>query len=178
MRVEIEKALSGRRLEEGWQLYTTAFDELRTAAVQRHVMHRGEFDAVMADDRVDKYVGVSDDGTVTSLATFTNVLEAMPLISPEFFADRWPREYAEGRVWYLGFIAIHPDHRSTGVFESVIEELWRPVRKGRGVAALDMCSRNEAIGLPDAITRTLAAFTPDVLTTALDQQSYWSFELQ
>ena len=177
MRVDVEKVLTGRRRERGWRLYETSFEELRTAAVQRHVMYRDEFDEVMADERVDKYVGATPDHDVVALATFTNQLESMPLISPDYFAKRWPEHYAEGRVWYLGFIAIHPDHRGTGVFESVIEELWRPVRANSGVAALDMCGRNEAIGLPDAITRTLGSLTPDVVTTALDQQSYWSFEL-
>jgi GNAT superfamily N-acetyltransferase len=175
--VDVEQVLAGAGREKGWRLYATSFEELRAAAVQRHVMYRAEFDDVMADERVGKYVAHADDGALVGLATLTNRLEAMPLISPEFFAARWPDHYAAGRVWYLGFIAIHPDHRGTGVFESVIEELWRPVRTSGGVAALDMCGRNEAIGLPDAISRTLEAFTPDVVTTALDQQSYWSFEL-
>ena len=177
MEIEFERVVPATVLEATWELYTRAIEELRRSAVQRHVMYRAEFDDMMADERVWKYRGVDSTGEITALATFTNQLESMPLISPEYFASRWPEHYAEGRVWYLGFIAIHPAHRGTGVFESVIEELWRPVQADRGVAALDMCGRNEAIGLPDAITRTLASLTPNVVATALDQQSYWSFEL-
>ena len=43
--------------DEAWRLYRDAFDCLRTAAVQRHVLYREEFDAVMNDPRVIKYLG-------------------------------------------------------------------------------------------------------------------------
>jgi hypothetical protein len=177
MHVEITKVVAGERLEQAWKLYELAFDELRAKAVQRHLMHRAEFDDVMADDRVQKYVAYDDDDRLVGLATYTNDLDAMPLISPEYFADRWPNYYAQRRIWYLGFFAVHPQHRGSGMFELVIERLWDSVRADRGVAALDICARNHAIGLPIAIQRTLEGLTPDVVTTAIDQQTFWAYEL-
>jgi hypothetical protein len=140
-------------------------------------MFRSEFDEVMADDRVEKYVVAAADGSLAGLSTFTNELDAMPLISPEFFAHRWPQHYAERRIWYLGFIAIGANQRSSGVFESMIDKMWRIVRANAGVAALDLCARNEARNLDTAITRTLAALTPDVVATRLDTQAFWAWEL-
>jgi hypothetical protein len=177
MRVDVEKVQSATQREEAWNLYVAAFDELRAAAVQRHVMHRAEFDEVMADDRVEKYVALAPDGSLAGLSTLTNDLDAMPLISPDYFAHRWPDRYAERRIWYLGFIAIATDHRRSGVFEAMIERMWRVVRANAGVAALDLCARNESRQLDSAITRTLTALTPEVIPTRLDTQAFWAWEL-
>jgi hypothetical protein len=177
MHVDVEKVLTGTRREEAWHLYTAAFEELRRTAVQRHVMHRSEFDEVLEDDRVEKYVATADDGTLAGLSTLTNDLDAMPLISPDYFAARWPDRYAERRIWYLGFVAIAAAHRRSGVFEAMIERMWRVVRANAGIAALDLCARNESRQLDGAITRTLTALTPDVVATRLDTQAFWSWEL-
>jgi len=140
VRFAIEHVLAEPQLSQAWRLYADAFAQLRTAAMQRHVMSRPEFDAVMADRRVEKHLAVDDgdddgdggDETITGLATFTNVLEAMPLVSPEFFAHRWPDQYARHQVWYLGFFAIHEEYRSTGIFETVIAQMWAHVQAGGG----------------------------------------------
>ena len=178
MRLEISLVLEQPRLDRAWAMYTTAFDELRTLAMQRHVMIRDEFDLVMTDKRVEKHLAI-DPGTdaVVALATFTNVLESMPLISPEYFAARWPEFCQQGRVWYLGFFAIDEAYRSSGIFEAVIAQMWAPIQAAGGVAALDICAFNAAIGLPKAITRTLQDLTPDVVANQADVQTYWVFSL-
>jgi hypothetical protein len=176
MQIEVTKVVAGQRRDAAWQLYCEAFDELRATAVQRHVMHRREFDEVMADERVAKVIAAKDDPTaVDALATYTNELEAMPLISPEYFASRWPDLYATRRIWYLGFFAIRPDLRSTGVFEAVIEEMWQVVLAGQGIAALDICGRNEKFGLAQAIEKTLDTASPGVTASRIDAQAYWVY---
>src|SRR5690348_4815073 len=119
MGIVAERTFTPEVADRAWSLYLKAFEELKTVAVQRHVMHRAEFDAVMADERVWKYraTGPDDPDVVTALATVTNDLPAMPLISPEYFAHRWPQLYAEARIWYLGFFAIDPQLRGSGLFE-------------------------------------------------------------
>jgi hypothetical protein len=176
MDVEITKVVAAERLEEAWALYADAFEELRAVAVQRHLMRRAEFDDVMADDRVSKYLAYDDD-LLVGLATVTNDLDAMPLISPDYFARRWPDHYAQRRIWYLGFIAIRPDQRGGAVRALLVDRLWQPVRANSGVAALDICARNGALGLPSAIKRSLELLSPDVVTTRLDEQVYWAWEL-
>ncbi|HEY2950076.1 MAG TPA: hypothetical protein VGJ53_17045 [Micromonosporaceae bacterium] len=176
MEIEAVKVVDDRRREAAWLLYNDAFEELRATAVQRHVMHRHEFDEVMADERVTKVVGLEGDPAVmTGLATYTNDLEAMPLISPEYFARRWPDLYATRRIWYLGFFAIHPEHRGTGIFEAVIDSMWQVVQAGQGIAALDICRRNEQLGLPQAIQATLESLTPGVAATRIDEQTFWLY---
>jgi hypothetical protein len=177
MDVDVTKVVPAERLEDAWELYAGAFEELRAAAVQRHLMRRTEFDEVMADDRVEKYLA-HDGERLVGLATVTNDLDAMPLISPDYFARRWPNHYAQRRIWYLGFIAIRPDQRGGAVRALLVDRLWQPVRASRGVAALDICSRNDALGLPRAIHRALERLSPDVVATKLDAQVYWAFDLR
>ncbi len=176
MEIEVTKVMADHRREAAWRLYNDAFEELRATAVQRHVMHRFEFDEVMADERVVKVVGLEGSPAVmTGLATYTNDLEAMPLISPDYFARRWPDHYATRRIWYLGFFAVHPEHRGTSIFKAVIENMWQVVLAGQGIAALDICRRNEGLGLPQAIEQTLQSLSPGVAASRVDEQAFWVY---
>ncbi|MBB5874403.1 hypothetical protein F4553_007837 [Allocatelliglobosispora scoriae] len=179
MPLQVAKVLDDAQLVQAWEMYVSAFAELRAAAAQRHVMNRREFDEVMTDERVAKYLAIdAATGRLAGLATFTNDLDAMPLISPDFFARRWPDLFAQRKVWYLGFFAVEPAYRSSGTFEEVIAEMWAEIRVAGGLAALDICGQNAALGLPRAIQRTLEALTPQVKTEQMDVQTYWSFELE
>ncbi len=179
MRLEKSKILSEPRLSQAWGMYSAAFAHLRAAAVQRQVMSLAEFGQVMSDERVAKHLAVAEDGDdrIIALATFTNELGAMPLISPEFFARRWPHLYARQHIWYLGFFVIDPEHRSSGIFEAVIAQMWAEVQAAGGVAALDVCGRNAALGLPRAIERTLRRLSPGMVAESLDTQTYWAFSV-
>ncbi len=77
-------------IEAAWRLYEEAFQDLKSLAVQRHLMYRSEFDEVMRDSRVQKYLCYEDDGTLCGLSTYTNDLHAIPLIAPEYFEHHWP----------------------------------------------------------------------------------------
>lgn len=176
MRLERAYELDPLRSGQAWQMYDAAFAPLRTRAMQRHAMNRDEFDQVMADKRVEKHMALDpEDDSIIALATFTNALDAMPLISPDYFAARWPDFYEQNRVWYLGFFAIAAEHRHSGIFEAVIGQMWTPIRQGGGVAALDIPIVNVQRGLADAIARTLKDLTPDMVAEQADAQTYWAF---
>ncbi|MFV2021364.1 hypothetical protein [Micromonospora sp. LOL_023] len=179
MYIEVDTSIPPELSDAVWQLYTSAFDELRTAAVQRHVMHRAEFDEVLSDKRVLKYLGRDPQRTdqVAALATFTNELDSLPLISPDYFAHRWPDLYAQQRIWYIGFFAIHPQSRGSGLFEAVIADMWQRVAATNGIAALDICRRNDEIGLGRAIQQTLMSLTEGMRASKMDEQTYWLYEL-
>ena len=114
MKIDVRTDLVDEQLEQAWQLYGVAFSHLNALTVQRHLMYRSEFDDVMTDRRIEKWLAYSDDGVLLGLATYTNQLSAWPLISPEYFARRWPAHYADSRIWYCGFVAV-PGHEH-GVF--------------------------------------------------------------
>jgi len=184
--IDVRDRVPEEQAEVVWGLYNDAFKELRATAVQRHVMIREEFDQVMADQRVDKYLAVLDatagsagSAQLGGLATLTNELEAMPLISPDYFRHRWPQLFEENRIWYIGFVAVHPRFRGTGLFDQVVGELYRSVL-GKGpnaVAALDVCGRNEEYRLPQAIHRILVSMRlSKVRSDRMDAQAYWCYD--
>jgi hypothetical protein len=177
MHIDVRNHAPAALTEVLWPLYNESFEELRSTAVQRHLMNREEFDDVMADPRVAKVLAVQPPDEVCALATITNDLDSMPLISPDYFERRWPAHFAEGRIWYVGFVAVHPEHRSTGAFELVVEHLYRTVVANDGLAALDVCSRNEdQYQLPQAIHRLLESWSGAVRSDRMDAQSYWLYE--
>ena len=177
MRIEIEKVLRAEWSEPAWQFYLDAFEELRGVAVQRHIMHRHGFDEVRADHRVLNVAGLDEDGQMAALATITDDLDAVPLIEPAYFQQRWPRHVAERRVFYVGFLAVHPRRRGTGFFDRIVGEVHRMVRAADGLLAVDICQRNEDVfALPDSIRDALATFAGDVRSRRLDAQSYWLYE--
>jgi hypothetical protein len=179
VRIVVEEVVAAGLADVTWKLYNEAFDELRSTAVQRHVMLREEFENVMADARVAKYfcLDTASDDRMCAAGTITNDLDAMPLISPDYFRRRWPLHYAQGRIWYIGFVAVHPEYRRSAAFARVVEQMCDVVSARNGVAALDVCRRNEELyRLPQAIHRLLFGYTGSVHSERMDEQSYWCYE--
>lgn len=179
MKVAWHKVLDGDAAQVAWRLYEGAFRPLDELAVQRHLMYRSEFDEVMADDRVRKYTAHTDAGELAGLSTFTNRLESMPLISPAYFARRWPTQYAQGRVWYCGFVAVEPPH--SGAFGDLVEAMWVDGTADRGLIALDFCEYNDVtrrmgrvIGL--MLHRLAGQAGDELVAVRLDQQKFWGYQ--
>jgi hypothetical protein len=177
VRLDTLTAITGPLAEDCWHLYRVAFDELRTMAVQRHVLLREEFDAVLADERVTKYFAVDETGHVAALATGTTDLTAMPLVSPDYFAHRWPQLYATRRIWYVGFVAVRPDRRRGPLFGQIIRDIGGAAARVGGVAVMDV-SRQVAAEkkLPQALTRFFTRLAPGTRAIRLDEQTYWAYE--
>lgn len=175
----MEQLVTGR-LEDGdgehWALYEEAFDDLRSLAVQRHLMIRPEFDELMLDKRVSKYVVRDPErNRVAALATMTNDLDAMHLISPDYFQRRWPDLYAAGRIWYVGFVAVDPDYQGTGAMTLLIQMMCRNVGGSSGLVCLDICEHETRQRLATAIEQLAGTFMPGVQRERLDAQVYWAY---
>jgi len=169
--------VTGDLRERVWDAYCDAFDELRTEAIQRHVMSRDEFDAVMADERVDVYLAQRDDGRIAGMATLSNDLEAMPLVSPDFFRARWPEHYAARKIWYIGFIAVSPEHQGREAFAQMVEQMYLVVSIQNGLVGLDICSYNDDVRHMSRVFRLMIARNSDNMRfNRIDQQSYWLYE--
>lgn len=161
-------------LDQAWDLYEAAFAELNTLAVQRHLMYRPEFDEVMADRRVGKYLSWRGD-TLTGLATYTNCLDAVPLISPQYFERRWPTLFAEGRIWYVGFVAVAAD-APVDVYPELIAAMHAESGPG-AVTVLDVCNRmNHVKHLPRSTRALLHHIAGGVRMHVLDAQTYVAYD--
>lgn len=177
MNVKVVDEAHESLIEEAWTLYYTAFRDLNAYAVQRHLMYRHEFDEVMRDPRVQKYLCVDDSDKLAGLSTYTNDLDAVPLISPQYFERRWPQLYAERRIWYCGFVAIHPDAQAATAFGELVSQMYMVAHAQNGIIALDMCRFNdESRRMSRVVPLMLRRLSGDVRTERMDEQSYWLYE--
>ena len=179
MLLETTTTITGERVGACWALYERAFDELRTAAVQRHVMFRSEFDGILLDERVTKYVAVDEavSGRCLALATVTTELETMPLISPDYFAHRWPRLYADRHIWYMGFVAVAADHQRGPLCGRIVGDVARSAAAVGGIAVMDVSRYVSEQGrLPQLLSRYFARLAPGTRGIRLDEQSFWAYE--
>jgi hypothetical protein len=175
MNIKVIDEVHESLIEDLWKLYYEAFRELNALAVQRHLMYRHEFVDVMLDNRVQKYLYFDDDGALCGLSTYTNDLDAVPLISPQYFERRWPQHYAERRIWYVLFVAVK-DGAPVRAFAELIEAMHR-TSSVHGITALDICRvTDEVRHLPRAVRVLLHRLSGNVRMERLDEQSYWLYE--
>jgi hypothetical protein len=161
-------------LEKAWDLYIETFEELRTAAAQRHVMFRSEFDEVMSDTRITKILGF-DGPRLCALAVETNDLHAVPLISPEFYEARYPAQYAAKAIVYVGFYAVGRNYQRSGVLIDLMRAIAAPVPPG-AIVAMDISSSRRARHMDKAVGRIVRSIDPGAQTVCLDEQSFWAYE--
>lgn len=175
-----------------WTMYLRAFEPLRAAAVQRHLMIRAEFDEVLADSRVRKILVVrgedpedpddvesagADADDVLGVAAVTADLEAVPLVSPEYFATRWPLLHAERRIWYVSFLAVTPDYQGSRVASLLVTPIAQRANANGGIVVVDICSHNEVrMRLPSILLRMARVYAPEATMTKLDAQTYWAYD--
>jgi len=158
-------------------MYFETFKDFNTLAVPRHLMYRSEFDEVMRDERVQKYLCLEDDGTLSGLATYTNDLSAVPLIAPEYFERHWPEHYANNRIWYIGFVCVHPEAQGHEAFAQMVEQMYLIAVTQNGLVGLDICSYNDEVRNMSRVFRVMIRrLTKEMKFTRIDQQSYWLYE--
>jgi hypothetical protein len=174
----VEQVNDDELLESLWGLYYEAFKDLNSLAVQRHLMYRHEFDEVMRDQRVQKYVCLDDDGTVYGLSTYTNDLDAVPLISPQYFERHWPDHYAARKIWYVGFVAVGPEVQGRRhAFAELVKEMYLVAATQNGLIGLDVCNYNDDVRNMTRIFRMMVSRLSDNMRfERIDQQSYWLYE--
>ena len=177
MPVDVYAVVPDDVVEAAWAFYGATFEALKTVAVERHVFYRDEFDDLMTDRRILKYL-VRDGEAVVGMAAMTDDLEAVPFISPEYFAHRWPDHYTQRRVLYCVFVGVHQGPPGKGVFVALQREMYRrQIEPVQGIAVLDMCTYNEEeLRLPWAIESIMVKVAGAAQVRRLDNQSYWLYE--
>ena len=177
MTIKIVDALQDDLLDEAWNLYSTAFEGINALAVQRHLMYRDEFDEVMLDPRVQKYLCLADDSSMCGLSTYTNDLDAVPLISPPYFERRWPEHYTARRIWYCGFVAVEHTERAKNAFADLVEAMYLTAANQNGLIALDFCRYNDEQHHMSRVVRLkLHRLSGNVKAERMDEQNYWLYE--
>jgi len=162
LRSKIDDALA----EELFELYLENFGPLATLAAARHVLTREEWDHEMQDERIDKFLVVSDTGEIVGLMTAVRDLDAVPWVSKEFFEARYP-----GRtVQYQGLTMIKKEHRSIELLLSLFHRGVESTPEG-AVIAFDCSEYNVSRGYLDRI-----GFATGAPIEEVDVQRYYALE--
>lgn len=177
MVVKIVERVDGDTLEDLWKLYYDAFKKLNTQAVQRHMYHRDEFDEVMANPDIQKHLCYDDSGSLLGVSAYTNVLTAVPLLSPEYFERHWPEHYAANKIWYIVFVAVHPDAQTSPAFVEMVEQMYLIASAENGLVGLDICNFNDTVHRMSRVFRVMIKrWHPTMRFERIDQQSYWLYQ--
>lgn len=138
-----------------YQVYESSFGDLRALAAARHVLTRVEFAEEMADPRIDKYVALDAEGAMLGMSALAVDLAAVPWISEDFYAARYPEHTARGVVYYLGFTMVDRRRQRAGVFEAMVDEIVVRLRREPAMCVWDMCKVNIDAGLNRGIVGIL-----------------------
>jgi hypothetical protein len=169
-----EQVIDPVRADAFYALYALAFDPLKTRAVARQVLTRAEFHDQMTDRRIDKYIAWDTDGEAVGITTLTRHLAAVPWISPEYFAAKYPDEWARNAVYYLGFTLAHPRLRQQRFLETIIGLGIGALSAQRAVIAYDVCAyNNTALRFSERIEVLLRRY-PQASVAAIDSQVYYA----
>jgi GNAT superfamily N-acetyltransferase len=172
VKVTIEHKMSEAAVSAFYPVYVAAFDPIRTRAAARHLLAAEEFEAEMVDERIDKYVVWEDNGEPVALTTLATDLDAVPWISPEYFAARYPDQLARGAVFYLGYTLVRPEYAQQGVFQLMTDAVEQRAAESQGVLAFDVCAYNNARSVGRRVGRL--GESVGVSLDAVDVQTYYA----
>ena len=174
--VSRELAVTGERAEMLWQMYEHAFAPLEELAMQQHLWSREEVLAELADERIVKFVGWSDDRPV-GLGMITRHLDLVPMISPTFLRRRFPEQAERDAIFYGIMIFVRPDYRGKTMFARLGTHMAEETAQAGGVVLFDVCSFNRDNGSLDQNLGRLARPFPRSSMSMVDQQSWFAVEL-
>ena len=158
-------------VDEAWTLYANIFAEVNNLAAQRHLMTSAEFHAIYHDPRVLKFYTRDEAGGLAGMSVLTQDLDAWPLISPTFFARRWPDHYARKAIWYVGFVGVAPN--GLNGFRDLVGKMYPHVIGNAGVAVMDFCTYNVTHRrLPAVTLKLLSWVNPAAAMETVDAQQF------
>jgi hypothetical protein len=176
VRVTWERTVSPEDAARFYDLYLAAFSPLATLSAVRQILRRDEFDEEMADDRVEKLVARDDHGVAVGMTIMTSTLSAIPWISPEFYAARYPDHAARGAIYYVAFTLAHPTVRGTGAYITMLDTLIERLAAERAVCVYDICAYNNlAINFADHLSKR-ALRSAEITVEVLDVQTFYGAE--
>jgi hypothetical protein len=171
-----EQVITGPAAERLYRLYRRAFEPLRARAAARQVLTRNEFLAQLEDHRIDKYVAWEGDTDPIGIVTVTRNLDAVPWISPEYYAHRFPEHSARNAIYYLGFTLVRPATRRTSFLDTIVRLSVEPLVAERALIAYDLCSyNNDVLGFSTRIAEMLKRFSHSQ-PQELDSQIYYGVD--
>lgn len=180
MRIEHHKTLTDDLVKETYELYLELFTPLAELAFQCHVLEDDDYAKVAAEPTITKLLAYNDAGELVGLATMTNNLPAVKLITPislPYFRRNWPNHYERKALWYVGYVAVRQHGDTTHAFRDLLLDLWDMMESNNGISFQDYCTFNQDVVEVNRITKLLfkrAGLT--ARTERMDSQTLYTLE--
>lgn len=95
--------------ERLWALYSRAYVRTARETPTHEMLERGEFREQLAS-AVNRVWVVWHDADPVAMALVSTDVRATRWLSEAFFAARYPEKFRAGRVHYVVWVTVHPDH--------------------------------------------------------------------
>lgn len=176
MRVTIERVVDDPAVvEEFLELYRSAFSPLDTLAAGRQALTDDEFRAELVEESVLKFVGRDSHDRPVAMAIMATDLSTLPWISPAFWQERYPEQFARNAIFYVGALLVAPEAQGSMWFHRLLRETIIYAAERRGVGAIDVCRYNaQTVDIPRAVAKVSRSLT-EVAIEEVDVQTYWAF---
>lgn len=172
LRLTRQGVIAEEDIEMFYNLYSLAFDHLKTLAFGRQVLTKTEFVSQMTDDRVWKFVAWTHDDEPVGLTTLTRALHTVPWISPDYFQANYPEQWSRNAVYYLGFTLAHPRLRHQRFVESLLRAAMAELEEQRAVVAFDVCAYDERVLRFGERIQAFLSTHPSASFRTVDTQNY------
>lgn len=173
MSVTQAEKITGDDLDTAWQLYANAFADLVPVAAFSHLMEEDAFGDLCADPRITKFRAYDDlTGDLIGMSALTYHLNAVPLISPGYFAAHWPEHYSRRAIYWCSFVCASPGNGHA--FAALAVAMRDVIRAENGIVGVDYCSYNEdARKMPEVMHTLLSGGEPGTRRARVDTQAVW-----
>jgi hypothetical protein len=171
-----ERHIEGDVAEALWEAYRENFAPLAELAILQHLYSREEILAELANPDILKIVGWQE-GKPVGLGMVTNVLEAVPQISPDFLRAKYPEHAARDAIFFGILVMVSPRVRGRTMFGRIYTELWQVPARAGGVLAFDVCEFNRTLFDADALAGRIASQFPRAHVGIVDRQTWYVAEL-
>lgn len=159
-----------------WDLYAETFEPLQELALLSHLYAREDFERLLGDERILKFIAWRHHRPV-GMAMVTNVLDAVPQISPKFLEAKYPEHAERGAVFFGIMVFVHDAVKRSSIFARLVAGMGEVTAQAGGVVVFDVCRHNlDQSGLERQFDQ-IARWFPDSSFSEIDRQSYFAVEL-
>lgn len=132
-----------RVVDELWALYELAYLKIAELDVTREILYRTEFDDVMSDSTYRTTVVRDDGGAAVAMSVIATDIGVTRYLSRPYFQRLYPDRLAEGRVHYVMWAVVHPDHQASRAVFDLIRAGLQPEAESGTLLVFDLPESNQ-----------------------------------
>ncbi|MFN6118332.1 MAG: hypothetical protein ACK5CE_01645 [Actinomycetes bacterium] len=166
--------------ERLWRLYELAFRPISELAVCREMMHRHEFEQLVADPVNRTWVLWHDDAPV-AMTVITTDINTTQYLSKQFFERTYPDHVLRNAVHYVLFVVVHPVYEAKGALVKLSRESFGLEADEGNLVVFDTPLVNqpsERGGMAELVGRLAQMVSPGVEARQVDVQRFYAIDFE